>query len=288
MRNKLFIILNIILFLSGCGYNSKTYSPYLSKTKNIQFLVDQGKINWEKRVNIDEANKSKLFLSKAYTLDPNNDEVAILYSRACHFIGHYIEKDPIKADSIFSEGMDIAWDYIISTDSYQEGSAFSEGNDKEKIIAGIENISDELIPVLYWWVENYSSYLMTKPVMNRLENRDKVETALHQILSIKPDFYYHGVNRIFGELYSRLPGVDLIHSENNFQKSVAGSPNYFANYVSRAQYFHTKNGDREKFIQDLQKVLNMDPTILPEVSPENLFEQEKAKILLSKESSLFK
>ena len=288
MCKKLFIILNIILFLSGCGYNSKTYSPYLSKTKNIQFLVDQGKINWEKRVNIDEANKSKLFLSKAYTLDPNNDEVAILYSRSCHFIGHYLEKDPIKADSIFTEGMDIAWDYIISTDSYQEGSAFSEGNDKEKIIAGIENISDELIPVLYWWVENYSSYLMTKPVMNRLENRDKVETALHQILSIKPDFYYHGANRIFGELYSRLPGVDLIHSENNFQKSVVGSPNYFANYVSRAQYFHTKNGDREKFIQDLQKVLNMDPTILPEVSPENLFEQEKAKILLSKESSLFK
>ena len=288
MCKKLFIIINIILFLSGCGYNSKTYSPYLSKTKNIQFLVDQGKINWEKRVNIDEANKSKLFLSKAFTLAPNNSEVAILYSRACHFIGHYIEKDLIKADSIFSEGMYIAWDYIISTDSYQEGSAFSEGNDKEKIIAGIENISDELLPILYWWVENYSSYLITKPVMNRLENRDKVETALHQILSIKPDFYYHGANRIFGELYSRLPGVDLIHAENNFQKSVTGNPNYFANYVSRAQYFHTKNGDQEKFIQDLQKVLNMDPTILPEVSPENLFEQEKAKILLSKESSLFK
>ena len=84
-------------------------------------------------------------------------------------------------------------------------------------------------------------------------------------------------------------GVELASTAaENFQKSVTGSPNYFASYVSRAQYFHTKNGDREKFIQDLQKVLNMDPTILPEVSPENLFEQEKAKILLSKEGSLFK
>ena len=81
---------------------------------------------------------------------------------------------------------------------------------------------------------------------------------------------------------------DRIHAENNFHKSIIGSPHYFATYVTRAQYFHTKNGDREKFIQDLQKVLNMDPTILPEVSPENLFEQEKAKNLLSKESSLFK
>ena len=182
----------------------------------------------------------------------------------------------------------MAWDYFISTESFQQGSALSEGDDKEKIIAGIENISDDLVPLLYWWVENYSSYLMTKPVMDRLENRDKIETALHKMLSIKPDFYYHGANRIFGELYSRLPGVDLIHSENNFQKAITGSPNYFATYVSRAEYFHTKNGDREKFIEDLQKVLNMDPTILPEVSPENLFEQEKAKILLSKEGSLFK
>ena len=185
MYKKLFIILNIILYLSGCGYNSKTYSPYLSKTKNIQFLVEQGKINWEKRVNTDEASRSKLFLSKAYALDPDNDEVAILYSRACHFIGYYLEKDPIKSDSLFREGMDIAWDFIISTDSFQEGSAFNEGNDKEKIVAGIENISDELLPVLFWWVENYSNYLLTKPVMDRLENRDKIETALNQILSIK-------------------------------------------------------------------------------------------------------
>ncbi len=112
-------------------------------------------------MNPDEANRSKLFLSKAYFLDPNNDEVAILYSRACQFIGHYIETDPIKSDSLFTEGMYVAWDFIISTDSYQEGSAFNQGNDEEKIIAGIENISDELLPILYWWVANYSSFLMT-------------------------------------------------------------------------------------------------------------------------------
>jgi hypothetical protein len=55
----------------------------------------------------------------------------------------------------------------------------------------------------------------------------------------------------------------------------------------RAQYLHTKNGDRESFIGDLQLVLNTDPTKLPEASPENLFEQEKAKTLLAKKESLF-
>ena len=52
-------------------------------------------------VNIDEAYKSKLFLSKAYNLDPDNIDVAILYSKACHFIGHYFEKDLVQSDSIF-------------------------------------------------------------------------------------------------------------------------------------------------------------------------------------------
>ena len=61
MYKKYFIIINIIFFLSGCGSNTRTYSPYLSKTKNIQFLVQQGKSFWEKRVNPDEANRSKLF-----------------------------------------------------------------------------------------------------------------------------------------------------------------------------------------------------------------------------------
>ena len=58
-------------------------------------------------------------------------------------------------------------------------------------------------------------------------------------------------------------------------------------YVMRAEYLYTKSGNREEFIKDLQMVLNANPTELPNVSPENLFEQEKAKVLLAKESSLF-
>jgi hypothetical protein len=57
--------------------------------------------------------------------------------------------------------------------------------------------------------------------------------------------------------------------------------------VIRAKYLHTKNSNRELFVKDLQFVLQADPTLLPDVSPENLNEQEKAKKLLVMESSLF-
>lgn len=281
------ILLGITLFYKGCTTNTSTFSQYISKQRNIQLLVKQGRTHWEQRVDVKNARTARLFLSKANALNPDDQTVAALYARACHFIGYYIEDDPTRSDSLFIEGMDTAWEFIISTDAYQEGVALSEGDSNAKKIAGLENSSQDMVPMLYWWVSNYSRYLLTKPVMERLQQRDIIETVLHRILALQPDFFYHGANRIFGGIYARLPGVDLNHSVTNFDKSIQGSPNYMGTYVIRAKYLYTKSGNREAFVNDLQKVLNADPTILPEVSPENLFEQEKARSLLAEVSSLF-
>ena len=281
------ILLGTTLFYKGCTTNTSTFSQYISKQRNIQLLVKQGRTHWEQRVDVKNARTARLFLSKANALNPDDQTVAALYARACHFIGYYIEDDPTRSDSLFIEGMDTAWEFIISTDAYQEGVAFSEGDSNAKKIAGLENTSQDMVPMLYWWVSNYSKYLLTKPVMERLQQRDIIETVLHRILALQPDFFYHGANRIFGGIYARLPGVDLNHSVTNFDKSIQGSPNYMGTYVIRAKYLYTKSGNREAFVNDLQKVLNADPTILPEVSPENLFEQEKARSLLAEVSSLF-
>jgi len=288
MKNQIYIILiGTCLLVSGCTIKTGSFGAYTSTDQNIQFLVEKGQSHWEKRVNPEDAKMAQLFLSKAYDQDPNNGDVAELYSRACHYIGYYIETDPFKSDLLFMEGMESAWDFILATDSYQEGYALTNGDSTAKIIGGIENTSQELVPYLYWWVANFSRYLVTKPVMERLSQREIIETALHRILSLNPNFYYHGANRIFGGIYARLPGVDLIHSINNFEYSISGSPNYLGTYVIRAQYLHTKSGNRELFVKDLQFVLQSDPTLLPDVSPENLNEQEKAKTLLAMESSLF-
>ena len=284
---NIILLIGVSLFETSCSTKPAIFSKYLSKEKNIQFLVAKGQSHWEKRINPNDAKMARLFLSKAYNIDPNNGDVSALYSRACHFTGHYIENDQSKSDSLFLEGMDTAWDFILATNAYQEGYALSEGDSTTKMIGGIENTPIEMIPLLYWWVANYSRYLVTKPVMERLAQRDVIETALHRILAVNPNFFYHGAHRIFGGIYARLPGVTLSHSENNFEKSIAGSPNYLGTYVVRARYLHTKSGDREQFVKDLQFVLNTDPTITPEVSPENLIEQSKAKELLKKESSLF-
>ena len=287
MKSPLYIFVSFILIIS-CTARSPISNRYVSKKKNIEHLIKLGNLNWEKRVDVKSAKLSKHFLSKAIELDPNNPETVALFSRSCYFNGRFIDYDKPKfADSLFIEGFTESWRFITSSKEFQTGFQSIQGDSIAKTIAGIERLPLEFLPATYWWAENFTSYLMTKPVLKRLENREIIETVLHRILSIDPGYNFHGANRIFGSFYAKLPGVNLDQSKNNFEKSILGEPNFMTSYTAKAQYFYTKNGDRDSFVKDLQFVLNAEPTKIPEASPENLFEQELAKILLSKKESLF-
>lgn len=286
MKSFQYKLLILLLFM-GCTTKSPLSNRYVSKKKNIQHLVELGKSHWERRVDLNDAKLSNHFLSKAIELDPKNSEIMALFSRSCYFIGRFINNNSESSDSIFMQGYTKSWGHIIASEAFQNGFESVSGDSVAKTIAGLENLSEELLPVAYWWAENYTSYLLTKPVLQRIESREIIETVIHHILSVNPEYNYHGANRIFGTFYAKLPGVNLDQSKSNFDKSISIEPNFMTSYTLRAQYFSTKAGDEDLFIKDLQLVLNADPTKLPEASPENLFEQEKAKYLLSRKESLF-
>ena len=86
-KYSVIILASLFIITTGCITKTDSFNLYLSKQKNIQFLVDQGRSHWEKRVNTKDAEMAKLFLSKANVLNPDNGEVASLYARACHFLG---------------------------------------------------------------------------------------------------------------------------------------------------------------------------------------------------------
>ena len=149
-------------------------------------------------------------------------------------------------------------------------------------------ISENDIEVLFWWVKNYVSFIANKPVTERLSAREEIETALYKILSQKPDFYFGGCHQIFGILYARLPGVELNKSISQFETAITKGPDFFGNYVARAKYLYPRVNDKDSFEKDINYILGLDPSKVPEIAPENLMEQEIAKKLLQKSSSLFK
>ena len=288
-KKKIEIHLLLILCIGiGCANNNNFLNVIINKRDNTNVNFERGKENWEKRANKNNIYESLKYLTKAIKENGENLERSKLMSQACHFTAEYIEDDETKSDSLYLLGKDTAWSFITKTDSYIEGFNKFSGDLAGKKIAGIDNISENDIEVLFWWVKNYVSFIANKPVTERLSAREEIETALYKILSQKPDFYFGGCHQIFGILYARLPGVELNKSISQFETAITKGPDFFGNYVARAKYLYPRVNDKDSFEKDINYILGLDPSNVPEIGPENLMEQEIAKKLLQKSSSLFK
>lgn len=288
-KKKIEIHLLLILFIGiSCSNGSNYLSIAINKSDSSNINFEKGKENWEKRANKNNIYESLKYLRKAIKENGENLERSKLMSQACHFTAEYIEDDETKSDSLYLLGKDIAWNFLIKTDSYIKGFNSFIGDLVDKKIAGIDNISENDIEVLFWWVKNYVSFIANKPVTERLTAREEIETALYRVLSQKPDFYFGGCHQIFGILYARLPGVELNKSISQFETAITKGPDFFGNYVARAKYLYPRVSDKESFEKDINYIISLDPSTVPEIAPENLMEQEIAKKLLQKSSNLFK
>ena len=242
---------------------------------------------WEKRANPKSAKMATLYFEKAFELNPQNFELTVSLSRAYYFQGYYIEIDPAKRDTLYLKGASAALTGFQNTAFFQSFADTASIDNLMLQITAIRKAPVETIPALYWWAANFGRYLTTKPVLKRIESREIIETAMHRIATLDEDYHYGGPTRFFGTFYSRLPGVPLDRAKSNFDQSLSDSPDYLGTRVLRARYYHTKLGNQDLFEEDLNYVINADPSILPDAMPENLFEQEKAKELLKHTSILF-
>ena len=268
----------------GCGYlNTSTNANRL----DYEYLIKEGELYWEKRANPKSAKMATLYFEKAFELNPQNFELTVSLSRAYYFQGYYIEIDPAKRDTLYLKGASAALTGFQNTAFFQSFADTASTDNLKLQITAIRKAPVETIPALYWWAANFGRYLTTKPVLKRIESREIIETAMHRIATLDEDYYYGGPTRFFGTFYSRLPGVPLDRAKSNFDQSLSDSPDYLGTRVLRARYYHTKLGNQDLFEEDLNYVINADPSILPDAMPENLFEQEKAKELLKHTSILF-
>ncbi len=284
-QTLLHITIAFAMLIYGCGSNE--YSQKEILMENAKFLGKQGKAHWEKRSNPIDGLKALHFLSLAHKVNNQDQELAILYSRACYFNARYLVKDDQEKDRLFMQGSSAAKTALLSSQSFQNIYLETPGDSTEKFMAAIGSIEVQDVPALYWWMVNTGSVLITKPVVERLKHRVLIESTLFKLLSLDPTYYYGGPFRLLGIFYSRIPGVDLNQSKTYLEQAINSYPGYFSTRTYLSEYYYTKTGEPELFRQNLEEMLEMDPAMIPEVMPENLFEQEIARFLLSQESKLF-
>ena len=283
MKNLHIVSIFVILLINCSLLTTKSNTNKI----NADSHINQGNAYWGKRANPKSAKLAVLFYKKAFELNQTDLILAASLSKAYYFQAYYVESDLSKRDTLYLKGAESALRGFENSTFYQSFSDTSKFENNKMKLEAIKKAPIETIGVLFWWVNNQGKFLINKPVIDRIGSREILEVAMHRISTLDEDYYYGGPTRFFGMFYSRLPGVPVDRAKLNFDKSLLVKPNFFGTRVLRAQYYHTKLGNRELFEEDLEFIIKGDPSLLPDAMPENLFEQEKAKELLNNATILF-
>ncbi len=272
-----------ILFSWQCS--SQKMELENAQSQNIDFLIDQAKLFWEQRSDSNAVIKANQILGLANKVENNNSELLSIYSKSLFFQGMFLEKT--KKDSLFFKGAEIAEYSVLNDSLFLTILNKTEGDSNFKILSALSIAPKELVPAMYWWATNKLWYLNNKPAIERINHRELLEIIMHRIISLEPDYLYGGPYRFFGIFYSRIPGVEISQSKNYFQKAISSSPNYFGNKVKMAEFYHQKAENRDSFNSLLKSIIGINPSVDPEVIPENIFYQKRAQQLLAQENTLF-
>lgn len=282
---KLFIL--ILCLLKSWQCSSQKIELDYAQSQNIDFLIAQAKMLWEQRSDSTAVKNANHFLGLAYDVDQNNPEILSLYSKSLFFQGMFLEKDNKIKDSLFLKGSEISKTAVLSDLAFKQKLNNSIGDSSFKIISTLSEAPKELVPAMYWWATNKFWYLNNKAAIERINHRELLEVIMHRIISLEPEYEQGGAYRFFGVFYSRIPGVELNQSKVYFEKAITSAENYFGNKVQKSEFFYQKAGDKSSFLTLLQSVISLDASIYPEIMAENMFYQERAKLLLKQQDTLF-
>jgi len=288
---KFIFSLSRLLILILCVFKSWQCSSQKieldhAQSQNIDFLIEQAKMLWEQRSDSTALKNANHILGLAYDVEQDNPEILELYSKSLFFQGMFLEEDNKIKDSLFLKGSEISKTAVLSNFAFKQKLNNMIGDSSFKILSTLSEAPKELIPSMYWWATNKLWYLNNKAAIERINHRELLEVIMHRVISLEPEYDQGGAYRFFGVFYSRIPGVELNQSKIYFEKAITSSENYFGNKVQKSEFYYQKAEDKSSFLTLLKSVIKLDASIYPEIMAENMFYQERAKLLLRQQDTL--
>ena len=280
-------LLSSLLIFNFWGCSNQKLKIKDAQSQNVEFLVQQAKQLWEQRIDSNSVIKANYILGLANDVKINNKNIVNIYSQSLFFQGMFLENDKIKKDSLFLKGAEIAKYSILNDSLFQTTFNETIGDDDFKMLSALSVAPKELVPGMYWWATNKLWYLNSKPAIERINHRELLEVIMHRIIALEPDYLYGGPYRFFGIFYSRIPGVEISQSKNYFEKAISSYPDYFGNKVQMSEFYYQKAENKNSFQNQLNSIISIEPTIDPDIIPENIFYQKRAILLLGQKETLF-
>ncbi len=282
-----FISLLAVFLLAGCAGRHSVIlerpQPVISAAEAATLRNDADKL-WKQRDDPQKARQALALYRRAFAADPTNVEIGTRLARAFHFVGYYVETDPARQDSLFLQGVEAGERVLALNPSFQ--ATYRKTTDEARALAVLD-IS--WINPIYWTGMNYDHWMSGQGRWVRYGNKRRVEAYMTRVKELDPNFFYGAVPRYFGVLptQGRAPFVHIEDAKQEFDRALELAPNFFGNQRTYAETYAVKKKDRGLFRKLLEQVINGNPNALPEVAPENKYEQAIAKDMLNRIDEYF-
>ena len=277
-----------LLFLLSLNWNcSSSKSITANKTENTKNPIMEATNYWNQRSNAEAIDKAETYINKAIEQNPNDFESSILLGKIKFTQAYFLEENQSARELLFYEGKEICKKGVLNHPDFIQVYNNTNGDSSIKLLSSLANSPESVLAGLYWWGQNLAHYLNNQSVINRINHRELIEVIMHRVLALDPGFDYSGPYRFFGMFYTKIPGLEISQSLSYFNQALKTNPDFLGNTVFMAEFLYQKSGNREKFNQLLNDVLNINLTKHPDIMTDNLFYQKRAQFLLENESSLF-
>ena len=304
-----FLFVSILLVVAGCPGRKTSVvqdrDELIAGTVDGDFdaTVKAAEAAWEKRMDRAQLEEAIRLWEEAITIrtpDLSDQErvnrlyeVYVMLTRAYYFLADTHIRLQEGDEDIIAEEMKGYFE--LGVDAAEKGITIYSPEFRKKILYGetvgpaSQVVDAGGMEVLYWYSVNMGKWALLEGFDEILARKDDIFMIMSRVEELTPELFYGAVGRYFGVFYTKLPfpGGDLPTSKQYFEWSISVAPDYFATRVLYAQNYAVKMQDKELYREQLELVLNSPADGIPELEPENLMEQKKAKRALDNIDDFF-
>ncbi|MDZ7343024.1 MAG: TRAP transporter TatT component family protein [candidate division KSB1 bacterium] len=267
-----------MLFAACAGRRSVILEPLAVAVPNptaAAILRAEADKLWQQRDDPQKARQALATYQQAFAANPVDVALGTRLARAYHFVASYIETKPEAQDTLFQRGVETGERTLALNSNFR--MIYQKTREESKALAALDK---SWVNPIYWTGANLEGWTKRQGQWVRYGNKHVVEAYFTRLRELEPNLFYGAVYRFFGALPTQVPFGSLDESKREFEKAIEVAPKFLGNYRAYAENYAVARKDRDLFKKLLLRAINGNPKALPDVSPENKFEQAIAKKML--------
>ncbi len=249
-------------------------------------LFKKAQESWKNRHEKADLEQALKTLEEAASEDPTNVDILIHLTRGYYLMGDAHSEDNEAKKTNFDLATRWGERALATNDAFKK-KVKTEGRNVEE---ALDTLTKREVPAMYWTAASLGKWARLSGLGTMLKYKNRIKMLIERVEALEPEYFWGAVPRYWGTYYAVAPGFaggDMNKSIQQYEKSFKLANNYFGTHVLFAENYATKKGDRELFKKHLDFVLNGKPESLPELVPEQIIEQRKAKKMLAQIEDLF-